>query len=57
MLKYISFQEYDNKSNTYRSTLNDDDNDDDNGNDDEPVLKIRKTSTMAQAVQRKVHLL
>ncbi|XP_078126602.1 envoplakin-like [Sander vitreus] len=58
-VKYLSrdlqsvLNEYDNKSNTYRSTLNDDDYDDDNSNDDEPVLKIRKTSTMAQAVQRK----
>ncbi|KAK9535540.1 hypothetical protein VZT92_007915 [Zoarces viviparus] len=44
--------EYAVKSNTYRGTLNDDDDeDDDDDDDDKPVLK--KTSTVAQAVQRK----
>lgn len=45
-------QEYEIKSNTYRGTLKDDDSDDDD--DDEPLSKKRLTSTMAQAVQRKV---
>ncbi|KAM7386381.1 hypothetical protein PAMA_009143 [Pampus argenteus] len=47
--------EYEVKSNTYRSTLNDadDDNADADDNDDEPVLKKQQTSTMAQAVQKK----
>ncbi|XP_018554124.1 envoplakin [Lates calcarifer] len=47
--------EYEVKSNTFRSTLNDDDDNDDDEDDDdeEPVPKKRQTSTMAQAVQRK----
>ncbi|GAA6215524.1 envoplakin-like [Lates japonicus] len=44
--------EYDVKSNTFRSTLNDDDDDEDD-DDEEPVPKKHQTSTMAQAVQRK----
>lgn len=45
------------KSNTYKSTLKDGDDDDDDDDDtDEPVLKKRQTSTMTQAVQRKVHV-
>lgn len=59
VFKYISFQEYEVKSNTFRSTLNDDDDNDDDEDDDdeEPVPKKRQTSTMAQAVQRKVYRL
>lgn len=49
------------KSNSYRGILRDDDDDDDNDDDidDEdaqPYPKRRKTLTMAQAVQKKVHL-
>lgn len=51
---FKSFQEYEVNSNTYCGTLNDDDGDDDDDNNDEPVLKKRPTSTLAQAVQRKV---
>ncbi|KAL6103378.1 evpl [Pungitius sinensis] len=58
-VKYLSrdlqgvLNEYALKSNTYRSTLNDDNDDVDRAYDyDEPVLKKRQTSTMAQAVQR-----
>lgn len=55
---YMSFQEYEVKSNTYRSTLNDDDEDDEDDDDDgnEPVPNKFLSSTMAQAVQRKVQL-
>ncbi|XP_035037145.1 envoplakin [Hippoglossus stenolepis] len=47
--------EYEKRSNTYRSTLNDDDDDDDDEEDDEVVVDVKKrsTSTMAKAVQRK----
>ncbi|XP_053299625.1 envoplakin [Pleuronectes platessa] len=46
--------EYEMRSNSYRSTLNDDDDDDEeDDDDDEPIAKKRPTSTMAQAVQRK----
>ncbi|XP_056256846.1 envoplakin [Seriola aureovittata] len=46
--------EYEVKSKTYRSTLNDDDDDDDDEEEEEkPVLKRHQTSTMAQDVQRK----
>ncbi|XP_037331273.2 envoplakin [Pungitius pungitius] len=58
-VKYLSrdlqgvLNEYALKSNTYRSTLNDDNDDVDRAYDyDEPVLKKRQTSTMTQAVQR-----
>ncbi|KAM8845109.1 envoplakin-like [Spinachia spinachia] len=45
--------DYDVKSNTYRGTLNYDNDDVDHAdNYDEPILKKRQTSTMAQAVQR-----
>lgn len=42
------------KSNSYRSTLKDVDSDDDDDDDDEPIPKKFQTSTMAEAVQRKV---
>lgn len=54
MFKYVSFQEYDVKSKAYSGTLNDDNDDEEDDHDDEPILKRRQTSTMAQAVQRKV---
>ncbi|KAK5856784.1 hypothetical protein PBY51_008354 [Eleginops maclovinus] len=56
-VKYLSrdlqsvLNEYDAKLNTYRGTLNDDDDDDDDY--EEPVPKLRQTSTMDKAVQRK----
>lgn len=58
IFKCITFQEYEVKSNTYCGTLHDDedDDDDDDDDDDEPIPKKRQTSTMAQAVQRKVQL-
>uniref|UniRef100_A0A3Q3WJ83 Envoplakin b n=1 Tax=Mola mola TaxID=94237 RepID=A0A3Q3WJ83_MOLML len=48
--------EYEVKSNTYRATLNDNDDDDDDDDGDDPNPKKLQTSTMAQAVQRKVQL-
>ncbi|XP_033982963.1 envoplakin-like [Trematomus bernacchii] len=56
-VKYLSrdlqsvLNEYDAKLNTYRGTLNEDDDDD--VDYEEPVPKLRETSTMAKAVQRK----
>ncbi|KAF3846923.1 hypothetical protein F7725_004001 [Dissostichus mawsoni] len=56
-VKYLSrdlqsvLNEYDAKLNTYRCTLNEDDDDD--VDYEEPVPKLRQTSTMAKAVQRK----
>lgn len=52
LYKYISFQEYEVKSNTYRGTLNDD-GDDGDDDYDEPILKKRQIS-MAQSIQTKV---
>lgn len=51
-------QEYEIKSNSYRGMLRDDDDDDDNDDDEDEQAypKRRQTLTMAQAVQKKVHL-
>ena len=53
-LHHVSFQDYEMRSNTYRSTLNDDGDDEEDDEDDETVVKKRPTLTMAKAVQRKV---
>ena len=63
IVESFAFQEYEVKSNTYRGTLIDDvdadaaadnDEDDDDENDEDPLLKKRPTSTMAQVFERKV---
>lgn len=55
MFKYVTFQEYEVTSKTYRGTLNDEYDDDESEDRNDELIRWRR-QTVAQAIQRKVQL-